>query len=537
MKKLAALFLVLISLLSLVSAAFTDQNAINETHAEAVNAMVEAKVISGFPDGSFQPKGTLTRAQAAKIITVLLEGDKADSVTAANAGFTDVPAGNWAEKYINYCAEKKIVSGVGSGKFNPNGTLTGAQWAKMLLVAYGHDAAELTGEKWFSNTQKAIKDKGMDKRAFTSDAPTNREKACQLAYNFYSNIKLLDFESKVLAPAGYKQTTISLAGGKNVKLLGRAEATEKGVITNFPADGLEFKLDCGGTLKIAIDAADTNNAYQLFVDGQVAGEAVWSKSKELTLTTLLQPGEHTIRIVQDKEISTKGSVNTISAITVSTKGGEMQATPLNKYFIQFIGASCEAGCGTLGGPKDDWKPEVHSATHSHCYYTAEALGADYSVVAKGGIGLMTEVTNVSSWNLYRYRNAYRDKNTLYTPTRQPDIIVSKIPGPNDNVDAYTEDQLFEQGKIYHEELRKLHPNAKIVLIYGNMSDTNDDNASNAKRRIAAALGGEAKGVYTLELPRGKNGVPAKKGGNPHPSAEDCRKQAEVEADFLKTILK
>jgi len=537
MKKLVALLLILTCLMSLASAAFTDEKEINDTYAEAVAAMVEANVVGGFPDGTFQPKGTLTRAQAAKIITVLLEGDKAETVTAASAGFSDVPAGNWAEKYVNYCAEKKIVAGVGSGKFNPNGELTGAAWAKMLLVAYGHDAAELTGEKWFSNTQKAIKDKGMGQNAFTSDSPTNREKACQLAYNFYCNTKISNFESTVLAPAGYRETTFSLAGGKNVKLLGRAEATEKGVITHFPADGLEFKLDCGGTLKITIDAMDTTGAYQLFVDGQAAGDCVWSNKKELTLTTLIQPGEHTIRIVQDKEISTSGKVNTISAVTVSAKEGQMQATPMNQYYIEFIGASCEAGCGTLGGNKDDWNSAVHSATHSHCYYTAEMLGADYSIVAKGGIGLMTEQYNVNSWNLYRHLNAYRDSQTIYTYSREPDIIVSKIPGPNDNVDAYTEDQLFEQGKVYHEELRKLHPNAKIVLIYGNMSDTNDDNATNAKKRIAEALGGEAKGVYTLELPRGKDGVPAKKGGNPHPSAEDCRKQAEVEAAFLKTILK
>ena len=151
MKKLIAILLVLAALMGVCSAAFTDEKEITDTYAEAVNAMVEAKVISGFPDGTFQPKGTLTRAQAAKIITVLLEGDKAETVTAAAAGFVDVPAGNWAEKYVNYCAEKGIVAGVGNGKFDPNGQLKGSQWAKMLLVAYGHDAAELTARGTWDN--------------------------------------------------------------------------------------------------------------------------------------------------------------------------------------------------------------------------------------------------------------------------------------------------------------------------------------------------------------------------------------------------
>ena len=72
MKKLIAILLVLAALMGVCSAAFTDEKDITATYSEAVNAMVEAKVISGFPDGTFQPKGTLTRAQAAKIITVLL---------------------------------------------------------------------------------------------------------------------------------------------------------------------------------------------------------------------------------------------------------------------------------------------------------------------------------------------------------------------------------------------------------------------------------------------------------------------------------
>jgi len=537
MKKLIALLLVLVTLLGVASAAFTDQKEITETYAEAVSAMVEAGVVGGFPDGTFQPKGTLTRAQAAKIITVLLEGDKAETVTAASAGFADVPAGNWAEKYVNYCAEKKIVAGVGNNKFNPNGELTGAAWAKMLLVAYGHDAAELTGEKWFSNTQKAIREKGMNKNAFTSDSPTNREKACQLAYNFYHNTKVQEFETNVLAPAGYKETTISLAGGKNVKLLGRAEATDNGVVTNFPADGMEFTLDCGGTLKVTIDAKRTTDAYQLFIDGK-AVSSTWAKTAELELATLIEPGMHTIRIVQDKEVDTSGKVNTVSAITVSTKGGEMKATAPGKYFIEYIGASCEAGCGTLGGNKDPWGIDYHSATHSHCYLTAVDLEADYAIVAKGGIGLLRETSKRNQMNLYKYHNGYRSE-TPYTPARKPDVIVTNIPGGNDNA-YFSEDELFEQGKIFYDELRKLNgASTKIVFIGGNMrsSSSSSANASNAKHRLVEYLGGEAKGVYYLDLPNGPNGVPAKVGGTPHPSAEDCVKQAAVMTEFLKGILK
>ena len=534
MKKLIALLLVLVSLLGVASAAFTDEKEINSTYTKAITTMVEAGVISGFPDGSFQPKGTLTRAQAAKIITVLLEGDKAETVTAAAAGFVDVPAGNWAEKYVNYCAEKGIVAGVGNGKFDPNGQLKGSQWAKMLLVAYGHDPAELTGDKWYSNTQKAIKEKGMDTNAHYSDSPTSREKACQLAYNFYHVTQINDFETTVLAPAGYKETTLSLANAKNVKLLGRAEATENGIVTNFPADGIEFTLDCGGTMKLAIDAKYTTSAYQLFVDGE-AMSCPLTKTKELVLGDLIQPGLHTIRIVQDKGVDSAGTVNTLSSITVSTKGGEMKATPLKDLYIEFVGASTEAGSGTMGGHDDDYTYAVHSATHSYTYRTAQMMDADYSIVAIGGIGILKKAGSHAMNTLYWLQNGYRDNKRAYGFARKPDVIVSHIPNSNDNsIDS--DEAIYAESLEFVKKLREKNgKDCKIVFITGLMK-TPPTRYSDIKEKIIAELGGEQAGYYLAKLPLGTDGVPAKPGGTGHPNAENCYVQATALTAFLKTIL-
>ena len=533
MKKLIALLLVLVTLLGVASAAFTDEKEINSTYTQAVTTMVEAGIISGFPDGTFRPNGTLTRAQAAKIITVMLEGEKAETVTAAAAGFVDVPAGNWAEKYVNYCAEKGIVAGVGNGKFNPNGELKGSQWAKMLLVAYGHDAAELTGDKWYANTQKAIKEKGMDKNASVSDSPTSREKACQLAYNFYHVTQLNNFETSVLAPAGYKQTTFSLTNAKNVKLLGRAEATEKGIITNFPADGIEFTLDCGGTLQLDVNITDTYSAYQLYVDGE-AVSCTWTKTKELVLADMIQPGMHTIRIVQDKGVNDKGKVNTISALTVSTKGGEMKATPLKDLYIEFIGASTEAGSGTMGGPNDAYTYDVHSATHSYTYRTAVAMDADYSIVAIGGIGILKKAGSHAMNTLYWPHNAYRDTERAYDFARKPDVIVTTMPTSNDKD---SDEALYAETLAFIKQVREKNgKDCKIVFVTGLMSSKVSRYAT-IKQTIIDELGGEKAGFYMVNLPVGTDGVPAKPGGTGHPSAENTIVQSAALVEFLKTILK
>ena len=125
MKRVSAIILAAVLLLGCLpvfaGAAFTDADKIAEGHKTAVEYVSAKKVISGFPDGSFQPQGNLTRAQAAKILCVALEGaDKAEALTKTDTGFSDVPASHWAAKFVAYCADEGIVAGVGGGKFSPD---------------------------------------------------------------------------------------------------------------------------------------------------------------------------------------------------------------------------------------------------------------------------------------------------------------------------------------------------------------------------------------------------------------------------------
>ena len=189
MKRLIALCLALLLLLSalpLAGAAFKDEASIDDGFKKAVAKMSDAKILSGFEDGTFGPSKTLTRAQAAKILCVMLEGaEKADALTKTETGFSDVPATHWAAKYVAYCVDKGIVAGVGDGKFDPDGKLSSGAFAKMLLVAYGKDGSKFTGAEWLKNVQEATTptfytyqlDKGL------SNDPMQRQEAAQLAFN------------------------------------------------------------------------------------------------------------------------------------------------------------------------------------------------------------------------------------------------------------------------------------------------------------------------------------------------------------------
>ena len=97
-----------------------------------------AGILNGFTDGTYDADGTLTRAQAAKIIAEAL-GLESDATTSS---FTDVSDGHWALKYIEACVEAGIINGYGDGTFAPNDTVTRAELAKMIAVALDLDLTD-----------------------------------------------------------------------------------------------------------------------------------------------------------------------------------------------------------------------------------------------------------------------------------------------------------------------------------------------------------------------------------------------------------
>ena len=171
---------------------FTDADKIGTAYTEAVGVMTGIGVIKGMGDGTLSPTGNYTRAQAAKIITYMLIGEKAaESLVCTTAPFEDVAANHWAAGYIAFCVEQGIIDGMSATTFEPEGQLTGFQWAKMLLCAVGFGSkGEFVGSSWSLNTAKVAHNVGLfdGDLAGADHVALQRQQAILYAFNVLTEV-------------------------------------------------------------------------------------------------------------------------------------------------------------------------------------------------------------------------------------------------------------------------------------------------------------------------------------------------------------
>ena len=92
----------------------------------AVSTLAKAGVISGYPDGSFNPNGKITRAELVSIATRFFT-----TIEVGDSKFSDI-AGHWAAKAIDEAYIKGIIKGYSDGTFRPDQAVTRAEAMKIV---------------------------------------------------------------------------------------------------------------------------------------------------------------------------------------------------------------------------------------------------------------------------------------------------------------------------------------------------------------------------------------------------------------------
>ena len=328
---------------------FTDADEI--VNKDAVSTMTALGIINGKEDGSyFDPTGTVTRAEMAKMLCVAINGG-VDPVLGVKdtPTFTDIK-GHWAESYIEYCAANGIIAGRGNNKFDPTGTVSATEAAKMLLGVLGYNAEKsgLVGNDWAINTNVLANQNGLYKKLANLNANTllTRDNAAQMIYNALdaNMVELNAAGNYTTSQYSYTGTESVVTGTERVWVLTIKEnnCTDSGIkaaVDALSGSVYNSRSDADETVKEVAGAELSKVKYALEQKTQnVYGENTVTKYADETMghkyLSLITDGD---AVLTDVEKDSKGTY-TLYMNGITTKG---QYTKVEGDYSNLIGQKVE----------------------------------------------------------------------------------------------------------------------------------------------------------------------------------------------------
>ena len=328
---------------------FTDADEI--VNKDAVSTMTALGIINGKEDGSyFDPTGNVTRAEMAKMLCVAINGG-VDPVLGVKdtPTFTDIK-GTWAESYIEYCAANGIIAGRGNNKFDPTGTVSATEAAKMLLGVLGYSAEKsgLVGNDWAINTNVLANQNGLYKNLANLNANTllTRDNAAQMIYNALdaNMVELNAAGNYTTSQYSYTGTESVVTGTERVWVLTIKEnnCTDSGIkaaVDALSGSVYNSRSDADETVKEVAGAELSKVKYALEQKTQnVYGENTVTKYADETMghkyLSLITDGD---AVLTDVEKDSKGTY-TLYMNGITTKG---QYTKVEGDYSSLIGQKVE----------------------------------------------------------------------------------------------------------------------------------------------------------------------------------------------------
>lgn len=103
----------------------------SHAYAAAVKFLKDNNIVKGYEDGTFRPDQTLNRAEALKLI---LEANSIFAESGEQSPFSDVSTTAWFANYISTAFKREIVKGYPDGTFKPGNTVSRAEFLKMAIA-------------------------------------------------------------------------------------------------------------------------------------------------------------------------------------------------------------------------------------------------------------------------------------------------------------------------------------------------------------------------------------------------------------------
>lgn len=317
---------------------------------------------------------------------------------------------------------------------------------------------------------------------------------------------------------------------------------QTGFICDYSAQGLLFSADCEGDvtltlchlLKTSSSSTFVDHYYTVYVDGvrqetvTVQGIFNGEMMVDLPVAKGLARGRHTFEVYRQNEAMT--GIATLISVTMNGVP-EKWVEDGNKLKIEFLGDSITSGIGinTVNGAADERDIKHTVGTLTYAFVATRILGAEASIVSRGGMTFSSGTGAASMYNYYDHLSYERDKTLAYDHSQADiDLYVISL-GTNDISSKYgfTDEQLTEGIKATLTTVREDYPDAKILWVYGQMTTSK----SSVIKAAIEEMGGEAKGFYYYCCTKANS-----LGGTYHPTAAAHQRDGEEVAAYIKTIM-
>ena len=286
----------------------------SEFYIKKVNS---AEIISGYPDGRFQPDKAVTRAEFVSMVNKTFSLNKLDTVQ--NVSLNDVPYTAWFYKDVSLAIRAGYASGYSDNTFKPNSPITRQEASVMLarLIPEGKKKGNLKSFKdsksiasWASDAMLRLNGKGYigaysDGKIHPAD-PLTRAQTAKILSDILDNEDIVTrrtivdedkatlsgklYVGEILIDEDLEQGSVTI---DNCIILGDLLIEGGGTVTlnNTRAanalldpDDVKTKLVVKGTTVISkIEATDSASIQTSGKDGMSTPEIILSKAADVAL--------------------------------------------------------------------------------------------------------------------------------------------------------------------------------------------------------------------------------------------------------------
>lgn len=211
----------------------------NHWASPCIVALSQRGILSGYPNGTFRPKATVSRAEFAALMPKVFPDLLAQQ---ASLAFRDVPVEYWAHDAIAWATERGLFSGYENGTFRPRQSVSIAQSIVVLML--GLEATQ-----------------GFDTTLIPLDEPVTEQNL--VAEQFSDAAKIPDYAREAIAAALNRQLLEQL---KSPRSLRPQQAVTRGEVAALLCRVLEVPSTELASHYPALSAAENTQAvFQQFL--------------------------------------------------------------------------------------------------------------------------------------------------------------------------------------------------------------------------------------------------------------------------------